>query len=277
MYNVIKMTLSILQQIKRKEFLISELQRFYRKNGRSPRQVDMQRKFGYPNYKNYQNWFGSFNNGLEIANLDINNTNEDRTGLETCCVCGNYLKEGQNWSTKGLPKGQVMCYNCHQRSKSDYMNKNLDKNSKVASAFISQRIVAKTFNISLENDCNCSIGFGAKYDLYDKGRYNYINVKSSKLHKDNSWKFHFIDKYVPDVYICVGFSINKENIEYVWITDPLDDLIYNEKTEKTKKGISITNTPYGLRRAKPWEVDTKPYNDVLHSMDLDKCSVLRSD
>ncbi len=51
-----------------KEFLISEMQRFYKANGTAPRCVDFQNK-EYPNYKTYQNHFGSWNNALIKAGL----------------------------------------------------------------------------------------------------------------------------------------------------------------------------------------------------------------
>ena len=120
--------------------------------------------------------------------------------------------------------------------------------------------------------CNCSIGFNAPYDLYNKDRYGTINVKGSKLHINyNRWHFCLLNKEIPDTYIMLGFDENIKNILHVWVTNPLDDLIYNKKT------IGIKHDVYsGLKRAKPWEVDPKPYNNALHSMSLDNCSVLRS-
>ena len=157
------------------------------------------------------------------------------------------------------------------------MTGNLDKNSEVGFAFISQRVVANVLKLTLKNDCNCSIGFNAPYDLYDKDKYFYINVKVSKLHDNYYWKFGLKQKVVPDTYIMLGFDENRKNILHIWITDPLDDLTYDEIKERPKGDIGITNTYYGLEKAEPWEVDTKPYNDVLHSMSLDNCSVLKSD
>ena len=64
----------------------------------------------------------------------------------------------------------------------------------------------------------------------------------------------------------MGFDENRKNILRVWITDSLDDLTYDVKNEKPKKSIGITNTEKNLKKAKPWEVDAKPYDDMLHQM-----------
>lgn len=262
-----------------KKFLISELHRFVRENSRVPVSLDMQYKFGYPSYHDYERCFDKWNNALEAAKLKINQTKEKRTGEETCCVCGNHKKQDQQWITKNLPKGQVMCVNCYYDI--DYVKGNLNPNSTTGKAFISQRIVANVLNLQLKYDCNCSDNFNHSFDLYDKGKYNYINVKDSALHDkveyNSRWFFTLTQKTMPDTYIMLGFDEDRKNILHVWITDPLDDLTYNEIKERPKGGIGITNTYYSLERARPWEVDAKPYNDMLHSMSLDNCSVLRSD
>lgn len=252
--------------------LIDELHRFVRENDKIPKAIEMSNKNGYISYQTYANHFGSFNNGVEKAGYEPYQTNEKRTGLETCCVCGNYKKENQRWITKGLAKGNVMCVNCYAKSYRDYMNNNLDKNSEVGFAFISQRVVANVLGLELKYDCNCKYGFKAPIDLYHKDKYKYINVKASHLHSDNSWKFKLTQREIPDTYIMLGFSQDKKDILRVWITDPLDDLTYE------RKYIGITNNiNSGIKRAKPWEVDSKPYNNAYHSMNLNNCSVLRSD
>ena len=247
-----------------KEFLISELQRFYDENGRVPTSNDMKVKFGYPSTWSYINCFGTYNNGVEAANLPLNQTHECRTGFETCCECGCYLQKNQNWRTDGLLKGQVMCHSCHQNIRTDYINGKLNKNSTVASGFISQRVVANVLGLELKDDCNCSISFKYPFDLYDENRYNYINVKGSKLHyivgQNLYWKFSLEQKEIPDTYVMLGFDKNRKNILKVWITDPLDDLTYEKKT------LNITNTNEKSLFAQPWEVDPKPYNDMLHKM-----------
>lgn len=252
------------------EFLISELHRFVRENSRVPKMYDLVVKKGYPSYQAYRDHFGSFNSGLETANLEINQTNKKRNGTETCCICKNYLKLGEDWLTKGLLKGEVICMNCYQKSKRDYMNGNLDKNSAVGVAFISQRVVANVLGLELKYDCNCVEGFKHSFDLYDRSRYNYINVKDSKLHytieRSPAWHFGLTQKIIPDTYIMLGYDKNRKNVLRVWITDAIDDFVFNEKKGKTLTSKTITNVYESLDKAKPWEVDPKPYDDMLHQM-----------
>ena len=257
-----------------KGFLISELQRFELENGRSPRQIDMQGKFGYPAAGNYQNYFGSWNNALLEAGLNINlkQTHSNLIGNETCDNCGELKQGNQHWHYNNE---QRLCKSCYYNSKTDYMNKSLDPNSETGFAFMSQRVVAETLGLDLKYDCNCSQGFGTEYDLLDK-TYKYINVKAAVL-KYNAWHFNLKNKYTSDTYIMLGFSSDKSDILHVWITEPEDDLTFDEKNCKIKQGISITNSERGLRRAKSWEVDAEPYNDAYHNMSLENCSVLKSD
>lgn len=250
-----------------KEFLIFELQRFHEKNGVVPKFRDMTLKNGYPSGEAYRRHFKIFNNALEIAGFEINQTCEKRTGLETCRECNNYLKENEYWITKGLPVGQVMCLGCYDKSKSAYKKGNLDKNSNTGKGTISEQIVKNVLGLENKYDCNFACGFGYKIDLFDKEKYKFINVKSGHLQKDNAWHFDLIQKEMPDTYIMLGYDENRKNILRVWITDPLDDLVYDEKNGRQKTGIGITNDVFtGLNRAKPWEVDAKPYDDMLHQM-----------
>ena len=252
------------------EFLISELHRFVSENNRNPRQINMQGKFGYPEFSTYHYRFGSFNIALEIAGLELNQyQNHWQDGSETCDNCGK-SNIGYRWSYQNNMR---LCEKCRHGAK--YKFNNLSSNSSVGRGFISQRVVAKVLDLELKDDCNCNVNFGHPFDLYDKGKYNYINVKSQMLNIINNWCFNLSQKEVPDTYIMLGFDRNRKNIIHVWITDAVDDLVFDEKTEKLKKGICIKDDVFsGLKRAEPWEVDAKPYDDILHSMSLDNCSVL---
>lgn len=259
----------IMPKILTDEFLIDELHRFVRENGRVPTIRLMDTTKGYPSVQAYKNHFKTFNNALEVAELEINNKHlvVKLDGTETCSYCGCTRDETSGWR---YDENNIRFCDKHGHGgKPDYVTGNLDKNSEVGKGFVSQRVVAKVLGLELKYDCNYSDGFDHPYDLYDKGRYNYINVKSACLNNDNAWHFGFTQKEIPDTYILVGFDEDRKNVIHVWITDPLDDLTYE------KKSISITNTLYGLKRAKPWEVDNKPYNDVLYNMDLDKCKYLK--
>lgn len=256
-----------------KEFLISELQRFVSENGKNPRFSNMQSKFGYPSNNSYARQFGTWNNALIAAGLEINQYQDHwQDGSETCDNCGK-TNDGYRWQYKN---NQRLCEKCRHGAK--YRFNNLSPDSSVGFGFIGQRVVAKTLGLKLKYDCNCSEGFMSEYDLYDNNKYKYINVKAGILNTYNRWQFIFNNKYKPDTYIMLGFSNDKSNIEHVWITEPEDDLTFDEKNFKYKQSISIKNDiNNGLNRARTWEVNVKPYNDTYHNMSLENCSVLRSD
>lgn len=54
------------------EFLLDELRRFERENGRVPKQRDLCSKNGYISSRTYCDYFGSFNRALELAGLKLN-------------------------------------------------------------------------------------------------------------------------------------------------------------------------------------------------------------
>lgn len=151
----------------------------------------------------------------------------------------------------------------------DYKRGVLDLFTTVGFGFLAQRIVAKTLELELKDDCNCELGFGAPYDLYDKLEYDKINVKASTLNNDNTWNFSFRNKFIPDTYINVGFSLNKKDILHVWIINHNSDII-NDKTN-----ICITNSYKNLKKYEQYEVDVRPYNYVYHNMSLENCKVLK--
>ncbi|MDP4268311.1 MAG: hypothetical protein Q8880_12880 [Bacteroidota bacterium] len=86
-----------------KNFLIKELQRAAKNLGRVPTKRDMILKNGYPDYKIYQSYFGSWNNALIAANLNINQMNHKYDGSEYCTICGtNHTKQWHGYDKKQL-------------------------------------------------------------------------------------------------------------------------------------------------------------------------------
>ena len=251
-----------------KEFLISELHRFVEENNRNPKYHDMQSKFGYISGNIYVNNFGSWNKALISAGLKVNQEQHSGTliGSETCDNCNTLKPKTQNWYYK---QGQRLCNTCY-KNLDNYKSGKLDSNSSTGFAFISQRVVAKVLGLDLKYDCNCSIGFNSEYDLHDKNNYGTINVKARALYDDNIWMFSFRNKYVPNTYILLGFASNKSDILRVWIANSNGDLVCK------KKGIGITNSDKGLKRAEFWEVDAEPYNNAYHTMSLYNCSILKN-
>lgn len=259
-----------------KEFLISELHRFVKENGKNPTARDMTVENGYLSTYSFYKYFKTFNEALIESGLKINTYKPKLNGSEICSCCGKKADEISNfiqWFYNKNDNYTRYCNKCgNTKGIFDYKKSELNPKSTTGKATVSQRIVAKTLGLELKNDCNCSISFTYPYDLYDKGRYNYINVKDSKLHNsininhNSHWYFGFKNKKIPDTYIMLGFDENRKNILHVWITDAIDDLVFNKKTGKLLTGKNITNTPYDLNKIQSWEVNAKPYDDMLHLM-----------
>lgn len=253
-----------------KEFLISELHRFYDENDRVPMSSDMLAKNGYPAAGAYQSHFGTWNNALEAAGFEINKKRRELDGTETCSYCGKRADEIPGFRSWVYPNGIRHCEQHGANGIPDYIKGNLDKNSSRGKATISEQVVKNVLNIEDKHDCNFAYDFNYKIDLYHKDRYKYINVKDSKLHdregQNHFWYFDLTQKELPDTYVMLGYDEYRKNILHVWITDAVDDLVFNEKTEKLLKAKTIMNSYKGLKNAKPWEVDPKPYDDMLRLM-----------
>ena len=91
-----------------------------------------------------------------------------------------------------------------------------------------------------------------------------INVKSSLLHvgvrNRQCWKFRKkINAFIPDHYICIGFSTDRSIIEHVWIIPGDSNLL-------AKSGINISHTK--LNRALEYEVDSNPYNEIYQNLEI---------
>lgn len=254
------------------EFLISELHRFVREKGKVPKYGEMSPRNGYPSIGAYRSHFGTHNNALEMAKLPLNQyQNCWQDGTEVCCKCGNYLKQGQSWHTKGLPKGEVMCQRCYDNIHTDYMNGNLDINSSPGRGRAGEILVVKTLGIGKEHDCNL-IKWGHKVDLIHK-EYKKIDVKTSLLSdKYNKWAFGFNAKKVVDTYICVGLSLTGKYVRHIWV-------VPNENEIRNKPNLSIYGTFSSIYDNKHWEVDSKPYSDVWQEMIVnyqnDECEIFK--
>lgn len=247
-----------------KEFLISELQRFYNENGRVPRLRDMMATNGYPSAHTYKIYFGSWNNALIAAGFEINKTYETRVGDETCIICGCTREQTSAWYTKGLQLGEVMCNSCYLDP--NYKRRSLDKNSNTGKGSISEQVVKNVLNLEEKYDCNPIYGYNHPFDLYDPGRYDYINVKSAILGKTNRWHFNLNQKEIPNTYIMLGYNKNRKNIIHIWVTRGGYDLAFDEDKMEDRNFLDIPNTYGGLKKVKYCEVDVKPYNDMLHLM-----------
>lgn len=156
---------------------------------------------------------------------------------------------------------------------SHYKTGQLDSNSNTGRGFITEVVVAKALGLENGARCNCTVNFGFKYDLFDAGEYQKINVKSSKVKVDkrqstNHWYFHLNNKYIPDTYILVAYSEDYKDIVHTWIIPADVDIVSG------KISFAISNSYKGLSRVQEFEVDCEIYNQCLHDMSIDNCSVL---
>lgn len=253
-----------------KQELIDTLHRFVEENGRIPKAHDMTIKNGYLPHCAYQKCFGTHNNALMEAGLNINQHKPKLNGTETCVYCNKTADEISNFIGWRYDENGVRYCNKHgagyKSGKPDYVTGSLDINSNVALGRVGEILVAKVLNIKKENDYNRN-SCRAIIDLYNE-EYNKIDVKTALLNTiRNRWKFNFNAKKDVDTYICLGFDENRKHVEHVWI-------VSNEGKIKDLIGLSITNLYYPLLRRKRWEVDAEPYNNAYHSMSLENCRIM---
>jgi len=240
------------------EFLISELHRFVRENGKVPTQSDMQGKFGYPSFWTYHSRFGSFNLALKKSDLKLNHYQRKLDGTETCSYCGKRADEILNFKQWLYPNDIRYCHQHGDHGVPNYVTGNLDINSSTGRGRTGEILILKTLDIGTEYDCNL-ISRGYKIDLYHD-EYKKIDVKTSLLgDNSNVWYFNINAKKEADTYICVGLSLTGKYIRYIWV-------VPNEDKIRNLTGLSIYCTPYSLSTHGHWEVDKKQYIKIWQEM-----------
>ena len=249
------------------EFLILELHRFVNQNDRVPTFKDMQGKFGYPSNSSYVRQFGTWNKALEAAGLELNQYQDHwQDGTETCSYCGCTIEETSRWFYVDNKRYCMKHGNSGRGGLPDYATGNLDINSSTGLGRAGEILVVKTLEIGKEHDCNrksCNYSF----DLYNE-KYGKIDVKTALFSsKNNRWGFLFRDKEEANTYICIGLSLNRKQVEHVWIV-PNEDEIKNLIT------LNITNSHVGLSNRKHLEINSRLYNEMWQTMKLDNCKIM---
>ncbi len=198
----------------------------------------------------------------------------------TCRICGSdktYIDSSgrydwRRYRKKGIWDGKsYICGNCYHKNKTKCRNKKLDKNTGIGKSIISQAIVKKVIGAIdctiVMNNCNYPI------DIFETDKYGKIDVKYSALDiEKNDWYFATKGKTDADMYFCLGFSIDRRNIEKVWII-PNEDWVVHLKGLSISKNSCVINT----YRYNKYEVNPKPYNDVYHNLDIKNCPYLKED
>lgn len=243
-------------------FLIDILQVFYEEYGRSPASYELRYFNRSLSIHAFSKVFGSWNNALKEAGVPINNNYSYYDGTETCSNCGGE-RLGKSWQYKNDKR---LCQSCYDGSKYKYGE--LEPKSKLGIHFVSKILVLKYFNAETNCKRNEKFDFSNILNIEDKN-YRINTSKYSKSH--NFWNFKFISNKSIDNYMFIAFSENHEDIEHVWMFPKNAERIIN------KKNISITKSNYSIEKIKEYELDSEKFNDIYHSLKLEKCSILKSD
>lgn len=236
--------------------LITELHRFKLENDRTPNAIEMRNYNGYPSYAAYVKEFGTWNNALEIAGLEINHINQSHTDDECCSICKSVITD--HWRY-GADK-QLLCDKCSQSDRK-YFKGLLDPKCSTGIGVLTEYVASTVLQDCIK--CNTTDNFNSPYDLISK-TYGTINVKSVKLISGRKnpgyWKFDKSrNRYTPDYYICLAFNAPRTIIKHVWIIPA---------TSKLVRPSSITVSESNTKRAAQYEVDASPYNKVYQELDI---------
>lgn len=209
-----------------KEQLKNELRRFEEKEGRIPTAADFSNNPGYPHFNTYRQRFGSWNNALIFAGLDINSYTDEQLlnypiqfyeeyGRPPVAAdfindprypgTNTYLRHFGSWSNAlKLVELDV-----------DSMVKNGTLETSSQKARFAETIVIDHFKehpIDLagkncNNPCDGVCPNGKTYD-----------VKSSKFYKKGYWSFGTNNKYKKEIEIYYFLAFNEDwtRLRYGW-------------------------------------------------------------
>lgn len=226
----------------------------------------------------YDNWTRKY-----VCYNCYNEIGKPRTSPEyftgrMCCKCGIDLSIGKDhglkyYDEKGSWTKEWLCSNCYAKDRQKLSNSqdniiksirnirtgNLDKNTDTGKSVIDQAVVSKVLGFE---DLNIKFNnFNWYIDLDGN-----IDVKSSslqfKIYKEfeyDYYSFYTGRKRDCSMYICLGYDINRECVENVWII-PNNEYIIN------KSSITITKNSNGLAKYEDFRVDNKLYNFVYQSI-----------
>jgi len=134
----------------------------------------------------------------------------------------------------------------------------LNPESSIGVGTISEHIVTEVLQDCINYN---QITFNSPYDLMSQ-QYGNINVKSSKIYKNNVFKFcKHRNASIPDYYICLGFDEYRTKIIKVFIIPGNASVVHNY-------GIFITNTSKGLSKVSQYETNCDPYNTIYQNLNL---------
>lgn len=85
-----------------------------------------------------------------------------------------------------------------------------------------------------------------------------IDVKSSCLHKNNTYSFAIRYNKIADYFLCIGFD-NRENLnpQHIWLIKGNEVIRYGYKKVNDFRSIGISNTPHYLEYYSKYELNDK--------------------
>lgn len=251
-----------------KETIIKMLQDFNNKYNRLPRISDTNGNTELPSIHIIIKFFGTFNNAMIAAELDINKTQTVLNGNEICDYCG--TSKTVHWNNVDTFR---VCDKC-SRTKRDFIHGVLDPNSTTGMGYISEYVIYHGIagdSKWLNNDID---SFNGDYDMYHD-IYGNVSIKSSTLHiyddvNSKSWQFCISSSNkIPDTYIFVGFNTNKDIIEHIWVINSKDKIV-NKKTFRITKSIDSIN------RYKKYEINCIKFNNIYLNLNIYKLFPFRN-
>jgi len=154
------------------------------------------------------------------------------------------------------------------KNKTDCRNNNLDPDSNHGIGYITEVLVSKFLEIKTCFDMTGNFCYPG-YDLLRNEDWGLINAKESKLYNENGYECHrfYINKNEePDFFFCIGYDQDRTHVlsaHYI----PNDYYI--------SKLTALSVPMRGYSKYSWFEEDPKPWDDLFHTLKLEKCVVLR--
>lgn len=157
----------------------------------------------------------------------------------------------------------------------DCRNKNLDPDSPIGKGYMAEALVSKFLGIPTCFDVTDNFSHPG-HDILEHDDWGIINVKSSALltlgwgYEYLGWTFGIKKNKYPDFFFCIGYDECRSHVKCVYY-------IPNEYDISDMAKIYINSSWSPEEDPYYWfKEDPKPWDDMLHTLKLDKCRVLRS-
>jgi hypothetical protein len=152
----------------------------------------------------------------------------------------------------------TMCPQCYNTLK-NYINGNINPNSNIGRQLILKHVVS-----TILGDCSIISIPDYPYNLFSDS-LGLIIIKTAVLSK-NKWTYDLTQTLVPDTYILVCYDKERENIVKVFCIESTDYL----------RSITISNTDIGLRRYFTSELNSKEFDSIYKSVNLNNIPEFRN-